>query len=228
MVAGDNPNRVGGAIGFIGNLIDNEDIAGSAARTSLVFTMLWIPVIIVYAVITAAQDYTTASYDVSKARGVSDSSLVLAQCVSKSMCCSAIFIAFNGVAFIFKLIQYGGALSWESIARFAVPAGLAAIVLVSLFMETFALYQLTRSAAISSVIAIVLSLFVMALFPSSYGEETGSGFVLLYLSPVFYLMNVCALCFGTVGVNTVLLYVAVAIPTTMLIAIGALKAREVL
>ena len=32
MVAGDNPNNVGGAIGFIGNLVDNSDIAGSAAR----------------------------------------------------------------------------------------------------------------------------------------------------------------------------------------------------
>lgn len=64
MVAGDDPGRVGGAVGFIGNLVDADDVAGSAARTSLVFTMLWIPSVIIYAVVTTAQDYTSASYSV--------------------------------------------------------------------------------------------------------------------------------------------------------------------
>lgn len=35
MVAGDDPYTLGGAIGFIGNLVDAGDVLGSVARTSL-------------------------------------------------------------------------------------------------------------------------------------------------------------------------------------------------
>lgn len=228
MVAGDNPNNVGGAIGFIGNLVDNSDIAGSAARTSLVFTILWIPLVIIYAVIVTARDYSSASYDVTKARGVPDSILVLGKCAVHGTYLFFAYTVLNGIAFVYKLVQYGGSITWDGALRYAVPASLGAVVLLAMFMETFSLYQLTRSVAATSIIAVALSLLVMALFPSTYGDGAGPWNPLLYLSPVFYLMNVCALHFGTVGVGSVLSYVAVAASASTIVSVGALKMREVL
>lgn len=227
MVAGNDPNRVGGAIGFIGNLVDAGDIAGSAARTSLVFTVLWIPLVAVYAVVIASQDYTSASYDVSKARGLADIRLILAKCVAQGAFFCFAYVVSCSASFMFKLIQYGGTPSFESAARYAVPAVLAAVLLVSVFMETFALYQVTRSTVAASVIAVVLSVFVMAWYPSAYGSGMDAGGLLVYLSPVFYLMNVCALCFRTVGMGAVLAYAALAVSAALLVSSCALKAREV-
>ena len=228
MVAGDNPNRVGGAIGFIGNLIDGNDVAGSAARTSMVFTILWIPLVIVYAVAVTSHDYVSASYDVAKARGISDISLAIAKCATHGALICLCFVVFSGISFICKLIQYAGVVSWEGKSRFAVPAALGAILLAVLFAETFSLFHLTRSAIAASVVSIVLSLLVLALFPSAYGDGTGPWSPLLYLSPVFYLMNVCALCFRSVGASEALSYSAIAAFAAMLVSVGALKVREAL
>lgn len=227
MVAGDNPNSVGGAVGFIGNLIDSNDIAGSAARTSLVFTILWIPLVIIYAVAVTAQDYSSASYDVTKARGVPDFVLVAGKCIVHGAYLCLTYVVLNGIAFVYKLVQYGGLITWDGVLRFVVPATLGAAVLATLFMETFSLYQLTRSVGATSIIAVTLSLLVMALFPSTYGDGMGPWNPLLYLSPVFYLMNICALCFRTVGVSSVLVYVAIATSAATIISVGSLKMREV-
>lgn len=227
MVAGSDPSRVGGAIGFIGNLVDSRDIAGSAARTSLVFTVLWIPLVIIYAVVTTAHDYMSASYSVSKARGVSDVASVLSKFASRGAFCFLSYIAFSSMSFAFKLVQYGGLISLESIQRFALPVGLAALVLALLLMETSALYLLAGSVTVASVIAMGLSIFVVAWYPSTYVEGAGVASPVLYLFPVFYLMNICALCFQVIGVGEVLLYAAVVVLVTVLISAGTLRLREV-
>ncbi len=227
MVAGDSPKIVGGAIGFIGNLVDDNDIAGSAARTSLVFTALWIPLVIIYAVVVTAQDYSSASYDVTKARGVPDSILVLGKCAAHGIFICLAYITLNGMAFIYKLLQYVGSITLDDALRYITPAFLAAIILVALFMETFSLYQLTRSVAATSIIVVTLSVLVMAVFPSSYGNGAGPWSPILCLSPVFYLMNICALNFKIVGVISTFAYVAAAAFIATVISVGALKMREV-
>lgn len=227
MVAGDNPNVIGGAVGFIGNLIDGKDVAGSAARTSMVFTILWIPMVIVYAVSVTANDYLSASYDVAKARGISDVSLVIAKCMAHSAFICLVYIGFGGIAFTCKMIQYAGSVTGEDAIRFIGPAALAATLLAVLFVESFSLFHLTKSAIASSVILVVLSLLVLALFPSSYGNGTDPWNPFLCLSPVSYLMNVCALCFRTIGPCDALSYCAVAAFVATLASVGALKAREV-
>lgn len=227
MVAGDSPKIVSGAIGFIGNLVDDNDIAGSAARTSLVFTVLWIPLVIIYAVVVTAQDYSSASYDVTKARGVPDSLLVLGKCTTHGTYICLAYIALNGMAFISKLLQYVGSITLDDALRYMTPAFLAAIILVALFMETFSLYQLTRSVAATSIIVVTLSVLVMAVFPSSYGNGAGPWSPILYLSPIFYLMNICALNFKIVGVISTFVYVVAAAFVATAISVGALKMREV-
>lgn len=227
MVAGDSPKIVSGAIGFIGNLVDDNDIAGSAARTSLVFTVLWIPLVIIYAVVVTAQDYSSASYDVTKARGVPDSLLVLGKCTTHGTYICLAYIVLNGMAFICKLLQYVGSITLDDALRYMTPAFLAAIILVALFMETFSLYQLTRSVAATSIIVVTLSVLVMAVFPSSYGNGAGPWSPILYLSPIFYLMNICALNFKIVGVISTFAYVVAAAFVATAISVGALKMREV-
>ena len=56
MMAGD-PFRIGGAIGFIGNVVDPERIGASAIRTSFLFTPFWLPVVIVFTVHMLSADF---------------------------------------------------------------------------------------------------------------------------------------------------------------------------
>ena len=69
MVAGDDPYTLGGAIGFIGNLVDAGDVLGSVARTSFASTVVWIPVTILYAVYATSRDFESVAYAVSRSRG---------------------------------------------------------------------------------------------------------------------------------------------------------------
>ena len=77
MVAGDDPYTLGGAIGFIGNLVDAGDVLGSVARTSFASTVVWIPVTILYAVYATSRDFESVAYAVSRSRGVSQAAIVI-------------------------------------------------------------------------------------------------------------------------------------------------------
>lgn len=227
MVAGDDPSRIGGAIGFIGNLIDSGNVVGSAVRTSLVFTIAWIFVVIIYSVFVTAQDYTAASYAVSKARGLSEMSMVAAKFIVHSVFCCLLYLISCFIAFVCKTFQYGIMLSFEGIGDFAYPALLSAIVLATIFTETAALYQLIRRAYLTVVVSVTLSLFILMWFPSSYSGDMSSVSPILYLFPVFYLMNICALCIQSVGIGTIATYAALTCAITLFTSTGALKWREV-
>lgn len=226
MVSGDDPRRIGGTIGFIGNVIAPDDLMGSAIRTSLVLTIMWIPIVIIYAAFVAAQDYAvSASYSVSKARGTSETAMAASKLFVHGGFLSLLYVLACSAPFAYKAAQYGAILTTDGAWRFLRASFLGAIMLTTLLTETFALYQSVRSAAATTVVMVMLSLFVLIWFPSMYAGAGGLH-VALYLSPVFYLMNICALCFQNVGAGTVVLYVAVANTISLVISRGALKLQE--
>lgn len=229
MVAGDDPKRIGGAVGFIGNLVALDDLVGSAIRTSLVFTILWIPVVIIYAVFVTAQDYSTlAGYDVSKARGTPETAMVASKLIVHGGFLTLLYLLTCFMPFVCKVMQYGPALSSGSVGRFLGVASLGAIMLAALFAEAFALYQLVRSTVVATVAMVMPSLFALVWFPSSYAHAGGMGGLnpTLYLSPVLYLMNTCALCFQNVDAWAVVLYASVAEVASFVVSCAVLRLGE--
>ena len=184
MVAGDDPYTLGGAIGFIGNLVDAGDVLGSVARTSFASTVVWIPVTILYAVYATSRDFESVAYAVSRSRGVSQAAIVITKLLVNCTLVGAVYL-----------------------------------------LSTTALYLLTRSVVASSVVAIAVSTFVMVWFPSTYGS--GQPSLLLMLSPVYYLMNLCSLSMQNVGVIQVLLYAGGTVLVSVGVALVSLFVRTV-
>ena len=209
MVAGDDPYTLGGAIGFIGNLVDAGDVLGSVARTSFASTVVWIPVTILYAVYATSRDFESVAYAVSRSRGVSQAAIVITK-----LLVGAVYLLSTTALYLTKMAQWDVGASCSGFAQFVSIALMIALLLISMYAATFALYLLTRSVVASSVVAIAVSTFVMVWFPSTYGS--GQPSLLLMLSPVYYLMNLCSLSMQNVGVIQVLLYAG----GTVLVSVG--------
>ena len=101
-------------------------------------------------------------------------------------------------------------------------------MLAVLFAEAFALYQLVRSTVVATVAMVMSSLFALVWFPSSYAHAGGMGGLnpTLYLSPVLYLMNTCALCFQNVDAWAVVLYASVAEVASFVVSCAVLRLGE--
>lgn len=214
MVAGDDPYTLGGAIGFIGNLVDAGDVLGSVTRTSFASTVVWIPVTILYAVYATSRDFESVAYAASRSRGVSQAAIVITKLLVNCTLVGAVYLLSTTALYLTKMAQWDVGASCSGFAQFVSIALMIALLLISMYAATFALYLLTRSVVASSVVAIAVSTFVMVWFPSTYGS--GQPSLLLMLSPVYYLMNLCSLSMQNVGVIQVLLYAG----GTVLVSVG--------
>ena len=105
MTAGPDPSRIGGAIGFIGNVVDPAAPGLSAVRTSLVYTALWIPVAVAYGLATFSADFACGAARVSRARGASLAGLGAARVLVSCCTLSALYAASCGAALAFKVAQ---------------------------------------------------------------------------------------------------------------------------
>ena len=206
---------LGGAIGFIGNLVDTGDVLGSVARTSFASTVAWIPVTILYAVYATSRDFESVAYAVSRSRGMPQATIVIAKLLVNCALIGAVYFLSTTALYVTKMAQWDVGASCTGFAQFVSLALMIALVLISMYAATFALFLLTRSVVASSVVAIAVSIFVMVFFPSIYGS--GQPSLLLMLSPVYYLMNLCSLSMQNVGVIQVLLYAG----ATVLVSVGA-------
>ena len=126
----------------------------------------------------------------------------------------AVYLLSTTALYLTKMAQWDVGASCSGFAQFVSIALMIALLLISMYAATFALYLLTRSVVASSVVAIAVSIFVMVWFPSTYGS--GQPSLLLMLSPVYYLMNLCSLSMQNVGVIQVLLYAG----GTVLVSVG--------
>ena len=188
MTAGPDPSRIGGAIGFIGNVVDPAAPGLSAVRTSLVYTALWIPVAVAYGLATFSADFACGAARVSRAAGV------LVSCCALS----ALYAASCGAALAFKAAQYGVAIGPAELSAFAGAVAVDALGLCALASWSAALYAVSRGSFITVVAQLALAALVLLGYPSAYGAAASAGTaapVLPWaLHPVFYLLNASALC----------------------------------
>ena len=176
--------------------------------------MVWIPVTILYAVYATSRDFESVAYAVSRSRGVSQAAIVITKLLVNCTLVGAVYLLSTTALYLTKMAQWDVGASCSGFAQFVSIALMIALLLISMYAATFALYLLTRSVVASSVVAIAVSTFVMVWFPSTYGS--GQPSLLLMLSPVYYLMNLCSLSMQNVGVIQVLLYAG----GTVLVSVG--------
>lgn len=198
MTAGPNPSRIGGAIGFIGNVVDPAAPGLSAVRTSLVYTALWIPVAVAYGLATFSADFACGAARVSRARGASLARLGTARVLVSCCALSALYAASCGVALAFKAAQYGVAIGPEELSAFAGAVAVDALGLCALASWSAALYAALRGPFVSIMAQLALAALVLLGYPSAYGAASAAGaaapILPWALHPVFYLLNASALC----------------------------------
>lgn len=198
MTAGPDPSRIGGAIGFIGNVIDPAAPGLSAVRTSLVYTALWIPVAIAFGLATFSADLACGAARVSRARGASLAEAGAARILVACCTLAALYAASCGAALAFKAAQYGVAIGPTELSAFTGAAAINALGLCALASWSAALYAALRSPLAVVVAQLALASLVLLGYPSSYGTAVAAGGVAPVLPwalhPVFYLLNASALC----------------------------------
>ena len=198
MTAGPDPSRIGGAIGFIGNVVDPAAPGLSAVRTSLVYTALWIPVAVAYGLATFSADFACGAARVSRAAGAPLARLGAARVLVSCCALSALYAASCGAALAFKAAQYGVAIGPAELSAFAGAVAVDALGLCALASWSAALYAVSRGSFITVVAQLALAALVLLGYPSAYGAAASAGTaapVLPWaLHPVFYLLNASALC----------------------------------
>lgn len=198
MTAGPDPSRIGGAIGFIGNVIDPAAPGLSAVRTSLVYTALWIPVAIAYGLATFSVDFACGAARVSRARGASLARLGAVRILVSCCALSALYVCSCGAALAFKAAQYGVAVGPIELSAFAGAVAVDALGLCALASWSAALCAALRGPFATVVAQLALAALVLLGYPSSYGAASAAGAAAptlpWALHPVFYLLNASALC----------------------------------
>lgn len=229
MTAGESPDKVGGAIGFIGNLIDPQNVAGSAMRTALLYTPFWLPIVIVFSVSVLAADFASGSLVVSKAKGVSLSSLLIAKVLVIASTLSIVYGLSGIVSFAFKTAQYGIMPTFADYRLFFGILVVNILLLISLVMESVLLFTVVRNSFLSALLLIFLQIYVLIGYPSAYGMtgEGADGNLVFPLVPVFYLMNICSLSFENVSLILASCYAVISSLLMFPLAVFAFHAREV-
>ena len=201
MTAGPDPSQIGGAIGFIGNVVDPAAPGLSAVRTSLVYTALWIPVAVAFGLATFSADFACGAARVSRARGASLAGLGAARVLVSCCALSALYAASCGAALAFKVAQYGAAVGPVELSACAGAVAVNALGLCALASWSAALYAAVRSPFAVVVAQLALAALVLLGYPSSYGAASAAGTAAptlpWALHPVFYLLNAAALCLDT-------------------------------
>lgn len=229
MTAGPQPDVVGGAIGFIGNYVDPGNVAGSAARTAFVYTPFWLAVAIVFAASAFSADFASKSVAVSQAKGMHPGRILAAKALVIIVVLGLCYAVSCLSAFLFKASQYGATLHAADVGLFLAVLGTNVLLIGALAVQAIMLYSLFKSTFVATLALLVFQVYVLLGYPSAYGLN-GSGAAgnpLFTLSPVYYLMNTCALSFDNVPLLVAVVYALVAGALALAAAAAALHMKEV-
>lgn len=231
MMAGGAPETIGGAIGFIGNVIDDNEVAASAARTAFVYTVLWIPVAAVYGVAAFSPDFACGAARVSRARGASLAAPGCARMLTAFVPLALLYVAACSAAFAFKSAQYGVVAGFSDWAGFLLAAWVNALLLCSVAAWSAAFYAVVRGAFGAAIVQLGLVVIVLLGYPSAYGSAAAAGAASPVfpwcLSPVFHIMNVSSLCAQGAGLLAPAIYSVASCALAFAVCGVALRAREV-
>ena len=229
-VNGGGPEKIGGAIGFIVNCVDPARVGDSVLRTVFAYTIFWIPVSILFAACAFSSDFTSRSVVVSRARGVSPVKLTLAKTVVLFL---AQGLCYGGCCLLALLVKAGQSripLRALDADLFSRVLGVNLLLLFVFMAEAILLFALLRSAFASVLTLLLYHLCVLSLYPSAFarfGDALGTGGLFYRSSPVYYLMNSCALRFDNAPLSGALCYSIPAISFLVLAAAVVMDRKEV-
>ncbi|MDO4443807.1 MAG: hypothetical protein Q4B69_08055 [Slackia sp.] len=231
MMAGRHPEVIGGAIGFIGNIVDESRPALSALRTAFLYTVLWAPVSIIYMSIVFSSDYACGAARVSRARGSSLGALAAAKALWASACIVVCYLCACLVAFAFKSAQYGVVLQPFDFAPFFHFASANAAVLCAAAAWSIPLFAFFKSTIASVFAQLVVFATVLLGYPSAFGTASLAGVQAdpfpWCMAPAYYLLHVSSLSTCALGVAAPFFYTIVSCAIAALCTVLALRVREV-
>lgn len=228
MMAGD-PFRIGGAIGFIGNVVDPERIGASAIRTSFLFTPFWLPVVIVFTVHMLSADFLSKSMAVSKAKGVGLGKTVFVKITMIFASVGLCYSASCAASFAIKANEYGTVLSPADFRLLFEALGANVLLLCALSCQTALLFLLLRRQLPSVLGSLFYTAYVLVGYPASYGlsGEGAFGSLIFAASPAYHLINVSSLSFEAIPLLWGVAYGTAAIVIALGCAVAAANVREV-
>lgn len=196
MVAGERPEAVGGAIGFLFDVVDPASPSLSCARTALASTILWVPACVLCSGAVLSRDRADGSAAVSYARGLSPARALLARAIGCGALVIAPYLATTVAIFACKLSAAAAPPDAAAWSAFAGALVVCALLLASLVGEVALLFSLTRGVLGSTFACLALAVLVLFLYPSAYARALYAGAgdpVAFAASPVYHLMWVCSL-----------------------------------
>lgn len=224
---------VGAATGYIANVVDTGDLVGSAIRTALFPTVLWIFVAVPCAVGVLSSDSATSADKVSRSRGAAIFQMVLARWAACVICCLVCYVALCSAGFCDVAARIGVSLDVRTWSRFAMPLLVNMLLISVVIAECSAVYCATHSTFITVV--VVLTFFYLGTL-DYYGVQQqmltlGVGDSMVswstWITPAPFLQHTCSLSFSQVSVAQIAGYGVLAITLSIGAAVIISYVREV-
>lgn len=193
------------------------------------YTVLWLPVAIVFATSAFSADFASGSIRVTAAKGARSAQVLGAKALVAFAAVGACYAASCLAAFLFKANQYGVAPTAADFGLFFAVLGVNVLLLCALAAQAMLLFALTRNTFVSALGLLALQMYVLLGYSSAYGAAGAEAAFnpLFPASPVYYLLNSCALSFNDVPLLAGACYGAVAVALPLAVAALALRMREV-
>lgn len=191
MVSGSDVASVGDCIGYIGNVVDASDLEGAAIRSSFVFNLLWLFGAIVYAAYGMRESAAGSVADLSRARGVSDSKLVVRSFLYHAALYSLVYFVsavLMGALFALKVhVPVGSSFCF----RLFTWAFVNMLLLMVQYAQTACAVRLCDSLTMGSVLTLGTVFTGTAFYPSMAAH--GGSVQPLLVFPASRFLSSCAL-----------------------------------
>lgn len=198
----DQLMAIGAMPGFLRNVVDARDLVGSAIRTALFPTFLWIPIVVACSTGIIASDYVSRSLDVSVARGASRWGIHLTRWAACVLCCCLMYGVETSCSFAVSLAREGATLDAGGVIRFIGYLALNTLLLVAIMSEAMALYHVTGSSFIT-IVVMLLVLFDAIDAHLAVMQAGGMVPVDMYLSPSALMLNTCSMYFADISMPVI-------------------------
>lgn len=190
-------------IGFLWNAIDPSAPDESLARSAFAGTSLFVP-LIVCLVLLQEHGYKEG-YRISSARGLARFNGALAHVLSSALIVGAAYSALCLLLFAIAIMRGGQNYTHGMLAAFLPAMIINAVLVISVALETMAIYRITGSAVLSG--AVIIIGFVMSLtLCGTFLQTPISSLRWIFLLPGPYLGVGCALGYSDMGQLTLLGY----------------------
>lgn len=213
-------------IGFCWNVIDPSAPDESLVRSAFAGTSLFVP-LIVCLVILQERGYEEGCR-ISLARGLNRFYGALAHAFSSALIIGAAYSALCLLLFAIAIIRGGHNCSHDMLTAFLPAMMINTVLVISLVLETVAIYRITGSAVLSGAVVIVGFVMSLTLY-GTYLQTPIPSLRWIFFLPGSYLGVGCALGYSDMGQLTLLGYGAAASCLSVLIyALVSFRAGGVL